>query len=158
MAGYGDDTKYAAWLTLNGYTLPSGLTAPVQRQRGSAYVDARIVALGVSGYPTGGYLQERAFPRTGATAYGADLPSDAIPVAIETASYFAAYQEGLEPNSLSVAVTASAAIKREKVGPIETEYRDSGSGALFDAIPLLSAVEALLAPFVAAAEPAIFVV
>src|SRR3954470_20556169 len=139
MAGYGDDTKFNAWLAANGYALPSGLTAPVLRQRGSVYIDG-LYGPQFSGTPTGGFTQERAFPRTGATAYGAAVPTDAIPVAVEHASYFAAYHEALNPGALSVAVTAAALVKRKKVGSIEIEYREGSGDSVTNATPLLSAV------------------
>ncbi|WP_318012501.1 DnaT-like ssDNA-binding protein [Mesorhizobium sp. BR1-1-13] len=40
-----------------------------------------------SGQPTGGINQERAWPRTGATAYGSALASDLIPQRVIDASY-----------------------------------------------------------------------
>ena len=41
MAGYGDDTGFAAWLADAGLSLPVGAPLPaVLRQRGSDYLDA----------------------------------------------------------------------------------------------------------------------
>lgn len=158
MAGYGDDTKFAAWMTSNGYSLPGGdVAVAVLRQRGSSYLDGTYEAK-FPGRRTGGLTQERAWPRTGAEAYGSDIPSDLVPLAIEHASYHAALYEAQNPGALAVAVTASAAVKREKIGPIETEYFEGANGALSDATPMLSAVEGLLSPFLAVAMPAIFVI
>ena len=146
MAGYGDDTAFATWRTDNGYGAIAGaLSATVLRQRGSAYVDG-VYGLRFPGSPTGGYAQERAWPRTGATAYGADIPSTAVPAAVVEASYLAALQEDASPGSLSVVVTAAAQVKREKVGPIETEYQATSGDAVISSTPLLSAIEGLLAP------------
>lgn len=158
MAGYGDDAKFTAWMASNGYSLPDGgVAVAVLRQRGSAYVDG-LYSSRFSGQPTGGFEQERAWPRTGASASGQPIPSDVVPVAIEHASYHAAYQEALSPGSLAIAVTAAGALKRKKIGPLEKEYFEGSGDAVADGTLKLSAVEGLLAPFFAVAFPAIFVV
>lgn len=157
MAGYGTDIGFTAYLAENGYSLPSGAAAPaVLRQRGSAYVDS-LYGARFTGLPTGGYAQDRAWPRTGAEAYGSAIPSTEVPVAVEHASYAAGYQEAVSPGSLSVAVSAASQVKREKIGPIEVEYVTSGN-ALDAATTTMSAVEGLLAPFLTVCGPAIFVV
>lgn len=157
MAGYGTDEDFTAWAASNGYTVPEDLTVAVLRQRGSAYIDG-LYGPRFIGTPAAGFTQERAWPRTGAEVHGTAIPSDVVPVAIEQASYFAAYQEAISPGSLSVVTTTSGAIKREKVGPIETEYASGSGNALIDATPMLSAVEGLIAPFLTRPLPAIFVV
>lgn len=158
MAGYGDDAKFTAWMASNGYSLPDGgVAVAVLRQRGSAYVDG-LYSSRFSGQPTGGFEQERAWPRVGACAHGQAIPSDIVPVAIEHASYHAAYQEAVSPGSLSVAASTSGAVKREKVDTLEVEYVAGSGDAVADALVRLSAVEGLLAPFFAVGLPAIFVV
>ena len=158
MAGYGDDTKFAAWLTANGYTLPADAPAPaVLRQRGSAYIDG-LYGSRFSGLPAGGFAQERAFPRVGAEAYSQAIPSDLVPVAVEQASYAAGYQEAIAPGSLAPAVSAAASIKREKVSVIETEYFAGSGDAVADATVRIAVVEGLLGPFLAQPMPAVFVV
>lgn len=159
MAGYGEDADFDAWVAENGFTVPE--TAPavaVLRQRGSAYLDGTYEAK-FPGHRTEGLTQERAWPRTGAEAYRSAIPSDMVPLAVEHASYHAALYEAQNPGALAVAVTASQAVKREKVGSIEVEYFEGKDGALFSATPMLSAVEGLLAPFFARPEVgAIYVV
>lgn len=158
MAGYGTDEGFTAWLAESGYTLPVGALGPaVLRQRGSAYIDS-LYGIRFSGDPTGGYAQERAFPRTGATVYGADLPASVIPDAVVRASYFASFQEASDPGSLSVIITAAGQVKREKVGQIEVEYAATSGSALVSATPMMSAVEGLLAPFFCKPYPTIFIV
>lgn len=159
MAGYGDTTLFAAWLASNGYTLPSGAPAPaVLLQRGSDYLDALfnapvdLKAPRFSGYPTEPLTQERAWPRTGATAYGSDIASTLIPTAIITASYAAAWHEANNPGSLAVAATAAGAVKREKVDVLETEYFAGSGNASAAATVRISAVEGLVAPFLTRAE------
>jgi hypothetical protein len=157
MAGYGDDAKFNAWMASNGYSLPDGgVAVAVLRQRGSAYVDG-LYGSRFSGQPTGGFEQERAWPRVDACAHGQTIPSDVVPVAIEHASYHAVYQEAVSPGSLSVAASTSGAIKREKVDVLEVEYVAGTGDAVADATIRLSAVEGLLAPFFAVAVPAVFV-
>ena len=159
MAGYGDDTLFAAWLASNGYTLPAGAPAPaVLRQRGSDYLDALYnapvdyKAPRFSGYPADPLTQERAWPRSGASAYGMGIASDIIPAAIINASYAAAWHEANSPGSLAVAVTASGAVRREKIDVIETEYFAGSGNVAADATVRISAVDGLVAPFLTRAE------
>lgn len=147
MAGYGTDEGLAAWLTANGYELPEAAPAPaILRQRASDYMDG-LYEVRFMGVRTGGYGQERAWGRTGAVVYGVPVDPDAIPAAIENASYAAAYHEALNPDSLMVSASSASAVKREKVGPIETEYFEGAGDVTADATVRLSAVEGLLAPF-----------
>lgn len=147
MAGYGDDNGFAAWLAENGYELPDGAPAPaVLRQRGSAYVDATY-GQRFTGAPTAGFMQPRFWPRTGARAGLEPIPDDLVPPQVIEASYHAALQEARQPGSLTVLSSAAQRAKREKIGPLETEYFEGSGDALADAVPMLSAVEGLLAPF-----------
>ena len=158
MAGYGTDQGFTTWMADNGLPMPlSAPTPAVLRQRGSQYLDG-VYGSRFSGVPTGGFEQERAWPRVGACAHGQPIPSDIMPVAIEHASYHAAYQEAVSPGSLSVAASTSGAVKREKVDTLEVEYVAGSGDAVADALVRISAVEGLLAPFFAVSMPAIFVV
>ena len=158
MAGYGTDQGFTTWMADNGLPMPlSAPTPAVLRQRGSQYLDG-VYGSRFSGGPTGGFEQERAWPRVGACAHGQPIPSDIMPVAIEHASYHAAYQEAVSPGSLSVAASTSGAVKREKVDTLEVEYVAGSGDAVADALVRISAVEGLLAPFFAVSMPAIFVV
>lgn len=158
MAGYGTDQGMATWMADNGLTMPlSAPTPAVLRQRGSVYIDG-LYGQDFVGVPADGYFQERAWPRIGACVQGRAVPPDLVPVAIEHASYHAAYQEAVSPGSLSVAASTSGAVKREKVDTLEVEYVAGSGDAVADALVRLSAVEGLLAPFFAVGLPAIFVV
>lgn len=156
MAGYGDDAGLDAWLSAHGYTWPvSGITKAVGRERGSAYIDGTYGDR-FPGSPTGGYAQERAWPRTGATTYaGSEIPSDTVPAAVINASYAAAWVEAQSPGTLAVIATGSAVIKREKVASLETEYAipDGSAGGLEAVTPTFAEVEGLLRPFLAAPLP-----
>lgn len=151
MAGYGEDEAFEAWLEANGIDLPSDAPEPaVLRERGSAYVDG-LYGPRARGVPTGGYAQSRAWPRTGATAYGSAIPDDVIPVAWIEASYQAAAYEGANPGGLAAVSTGQAVRRvREKVGSLETEteYFEGGDAEVSGAT-VLSAVEGLVAPFIA---------
>jgi hypothetical protein len=149
MAGYGDDTAFAAWLTENGHTLPDGSpTAAVLRNRGAAYIDG-VYGARFSGIPTGGFAQERAWPRTGAYAYGQPIGDSVIPDAVIKASYAAAWQEASAAGSLSASGSEATRVKWEKVeGAVEVEYQgNSGEFSVSSLTPILTAVEGLLAPF-----------
>lgn len=160
MAGYGTDDGLADWLSANGYTLPSGLTPAVLRQRGSDYIDG-LYGPRFGGFPAGGYNQERAWPRSGAyfARYGTEIPDDEVPRAVIQASYAAAYYEALNPGGLSAAVSAAGAVKRERVeGAVEVEYFQGSGTAIENATVVLSSVEGLLAPFFYTPAPAIYAV
>lgn len=144
---YGSDSAFTAWLALNGLTLPAGAPdAAILRQRGSQYVDG-VYGSRFWGIPTLGIAQERAWPRTGAKAYGQAIPDDTIPVAVEQASYAAAHQEAIKPGSLSISAAATGAVKRKKIGPIEKEFFEGSGDVVADGTLKLSAVEGLLAPY-----------
>ncbi|GAA2817210.1 hypothetical protein EDC40_103651 [Aminobacter aminovorans] len=158
MAGYGTNEGFTAYATAAGYTVPAG-DIGAARQRGSTYVDGTYGAR-FSGLPTGGVEQERAWPRTGATAYGSALASDIIPVRVVNASYEAALLELQSPGSLSAVVSGSSLVKREKVeGAVEVEYAVSDKTDLAVAArPLVSVIDGMLAPLLTVALPGILVV
>lgn len=158
MAGYGTDQGFSDWLTTNGHVLPENALAPaILRHRGSQYIDG-LYGSRFSGQPTGSFTQDRAWPRSGATAQGQSIPPDVIPVAVEQAAYAAAFQEALKPGSLSVTATSAGALKRKKIDVIEREYFEGSGDAVADNTLRLSAVEGLLAPYFSAPQIAVFVV
>lgn len=148
MAGYGTDQDFEAWMAANGFSVPAGApTSAALRQRGSAYVDGRCFP----GVPTGGLAQERAWPRTGAEAYGQTIAADVIPLAIEHAAYAAGYFDAANDGALTSRSSIDAGVKRkfervEGVVQEETEYFSSGDAAA-DAAITIPMVEALLKPF-----------
>lgn len=122
MAGYGSDLDFAAWLAANGLALPIGAPTPaVLRQIGSDYVDSAYEARLQCSSRTGGFAQERSWPRQGHMVNCEPVPDDLIPQAWINASYRAAYLQavngfatgGYDPSRLT---------KREKVDVIEREY------------------------------------
>jgi len=164
MAGYGDDTTFQAWLDANGYTLPDGSPTPaVLRQRGSVYIDGTYGAR-FPGSPTDGASQEREWPRTGAVdRYGNALDPNTVPQRVIDASYIAAYQEAVEPGSLSASGSSAARVKRERVeGAVEVEYQSTATGndLVADLTPILTSIEGILSPLLVTARliPAIAIV
>ncbi|WP_208179910.1 DnaT-like ssDNA-binding protein [Sinorhizobium medicae] len=153
MAGYGTNDGFTAYATEAGYVFPDGTTDAQKtavRQRGSLVIDRYEPKF--SGRRTGGYAQERAWPRTGATTYyGEAIPLNEIPVAIVNASYEAAFLEFTNPGSLSPVVTGTQTVKREKIGQLEVEYSTSSSTDIDDlvalATPVATTVEGLLWSF-----------
>jgi len=156
MAGYGDDSGFAAWLSENGYTLPEDApAAAVLRQRGSVYVDGQYGGRFV-GLPAAGYAQERQWPRVGAVAGGQPIPNDVVPPAVINASYEAALQEARDPASLSVIGSSAVRVKREKVeGAVEVEYQSASADQDFVAsiAPVMTIIEGMLVPYLRMTEP-----
>ena len=149
MAGYGTDQAFADWLTENAYGLPVGSpSAAVLRNRGSGYIDG-VYGARFSGIPTGGFAQERAWPRTGTYAHGQPIGHSVIPDAVIKASYASAWQEASSPGSLTASGSAATQVKREKVeGAVEVECQtSSGAWTAANLWPVLTAVEGLLAPY-----------
>lgn len=148
MAGYGDDGGFEAWLTAYGYVLPGSAPAlAVLRQRGSSYIDGEYGPR-FPGSPTGGLAQERAWPRTAASAFGVAIPDNEIPVQVVEASYYAAYQEAIKPGSLQGSVTSAGQLKFEKIDVIEREFFEGKGGTIDNATPKFTFIEGLLAPFI----------
>lgn len=143
MAGYGTDEGFSAWATAAGHTVPAG-SVQSARQRGSAYIDA-VYGHRFTGAPTDGVDQERAWPRTGGSAYGSALASDLIPARVIEASYEAALIELRAPGSLTIVTDPAKRVKRQKVDTIEREFFEPGEGAGSGA-PVSSVIEGLLAP------------
>lgn len=129
MAGYGDDAGFDEYLAGRGLTLPAGAPSKeVLRQRGSDYLDATYGPRLHCSAPTGGLDQERAWPRTGATANGTEIATDNIPAAWVRASYRAAWIEASGSASLESTQAPNGRVKRERVeGAVEVEYFEGGS-------------------------------
>lgn len=148
MAGYGDDMAFAAWLADAGLTLPVGAPLPaVLRQRGSDYLDATYGARLQCSAPTGGFDQERAWPRTGHMIYGDALDPAAIPAAWVKASYRAAYREATTPGWATSSRDPSRMTKREKADVVEREFFEPGETAGAAGANIDAMIEGLIGPF-----------
>lgn len=123
---YGTDEGFTAWLHSQGLTLPANALAPaVLRQIGSDYVDAAYEYALQCSHRTGGFTQERAWPRTSHRINGAAVPNDLIPPAWVTASYRAAYLQAIRPGWATGTKDPNRITKREKVDSIEREFFSS---------------------------------
>ena len=148
MAGYGDDTGFAAWLADAGLALPVGAPTPaVLRQRGSDYLDATDAARLDCSAPTGGIAQERAWPRTGHLIYGGAIDPAAIPAAWVQASYRAAYREATTPGWATSSRDPSRMTKREKADVVEREFFAPGETAGASGANIDAQIEGLITPF-----------
>jgi hypothetical protein len=164
MAGYGTNEAFIAYADAAGYVVPDGTTdaqITAALQRGSLVIDRYEHKF--SGRRTGGFQQERAWPRTGAsTYYGEAIPETDIPASIINASYEAAFLEVTNPGSLSPVITGSSTVKREKVGQIEVEYSSSSTMSFEDMIklatPFVLTIEGMLWMFFVPCLPAVLVV
>ena len=164
MAGYGTRVDFTTYATAAGYVFPDGTTdaqIDAAMQRGSLVIDRYEPRF--SGRRAGGFAQERAWPRTGATTcYGETIPAEPIPVTIVNASYEAAFLELTNPGSLSPVVIGAEVVKREKVGSLETEYAAAASASPVDAAamatPVVTIIDGMLWPFFTPAMPGILVV
>lgn len=137
MAGYGDDQGFSDWLASQGLNLPVGAPTPaVLRQIGSDYVDAAYEHGLTCSTRTGGWSQERAWPRTGHKINGQPGPPDLIPPAWVNASYRAAYLQASEAGWAQGGRDPSRVTKREKVDVIEREFFAAGdAGEVGNAAP-----------------------
>lgn len=153
MAAYGTKEGFRQYAEDHGYVIPEGATDPeivAAMLRGSLVIDRYEPKF--SGTRTGGYNQERAWPRTGAlTYYGQEIPSDVVPQPVINASYEASFLELINPGSLSPVVTGNSIAKKEKVGELEVEYAVSSSTSSTDVVaaatPVVTIIDGLLWQF-----------
>jgi len=135
---YGTVSGFKAYCDARGVSY-AGKTDPEIAQalvRASSYIDGAYRA-SFPGYKTGGRAQALEWPRYNALDNARrGIPSDEVPIEIETATYEGGIRELATPGSLAPDVAAGGGgIKREKVGPLETEYFSNGStAATFTAI------------------------
>lgn len=153
-AGYGTNGAADTYHSERGNAAWAAFTADQKTQarlRGSVWLDATYGGR-FPGYKTGRREQEREWPRTGfeeetVMDRNCDLiPADEVPVEILNASYEAALREAASPGSLSPDFTAANAIKREKIGPMETEYFNAGG--VEQALPIVTLIDGILAPLI----------
>lgn len=151
MAGYGTDEGFTEWLAGQGLSLPAGSPAPsVLRQIGSDYVDAAYSHMLMCSQKTGGWEQERAWPRRGHRIGGELLPDDLIPPAWVSASYRAAYLQATNPGWATNPVDATRQTRREKVDVIEREFfaaSDAAGSSVAPGMPSDAAINGLVLPW-----------
>ena len=164
MAGYLDINAMEDYWAEQGYVVPSDAdTAKITSawSRGASVIDRYEPHF--SGVRSGGFEQDHAWGRDGATTYyGQAIPNGVVPVAVANASFEAAWLEFGKPGILSPVVTGSAMAKRKKVGQLEIEYSTSSATSIDDlvalATPVVVAIENLLWQFMRPVLPGILVV
>lgn len=103
---------------------------------------------GYKGYKANGRPQALAWPRTEVVdAEGYDVDYEVIPTEVEQATAEASWYELQNPGALAPVTTQDGNIKREKIGPLETEYFGAAKGR--DARPIITSVNALLGGLIA---------
>lgn len=121
---------WKTWATARGYAYTSYTDTQIEQaaRRGTAYVDFTFEPR-FSGYRVGLREQSLAYPRYGsADVAGNEIASDDMPVEYINAVSEAIWRELVTPFTLTSDVDAGGGvIKREKVGPLETEYAVGGS-------------------------------
>lgn len=143
-SGVVDANSYVTVSEYRGYATSRGVTLPVSDDACEPQLIQAMDYLEIqpwAGYPT--YPdQALAWPRSGVYIYGSEIADDAIPGKIK----FAQMQLAMQVNAgveLMPTVVGGSGIKREKVGPLETEYDTSNVGMM----PYFASVSALLAPY-----------
>ncbi len=137
MAGHGTEAGLTAWLAARGHVLPEAAPSPaILLQRATDYLDA---------------------------VYGSRLAntdaSEALGLALERATYAAAWHEAGKPGSLSVSATGAGQLKRKKLDGLEKEFFEGSGDVVADNTVRLSLVDGILAPFLnKPAGVAVFVV
>ena len=91
---------------------------------------------------------------------GEPVPADEVPREVEQATYEAALRELLKPGSLNPDYVATTAVKRAKVGPLETEFFGPAEGDEQPNKPFVGVINDLLAPIMVlrCPMPAVFTV
>lgn len=160
---YHRDRGNTAWTTGSDEARTAALV------RATDYIDGRyrvLLATGrwvsmFSGVRAAGRGQASEWPRTGATDYDGDaIQPDEVPDEVERATYEAALRELASPGSLSPDFVASAAVIKEKVGPIEVAYAEAAVGEQPPNRPQVPLIDGILAPLLRtpALKPAVRVV
>lgn len=134
--------------------------------RASAYIDGIGTQLPTTGcvlsFPgrkAGGRSQALQWPRTGAVDRSGDpIPDGEVPREIEQATYEGALRELVKPGSLNPDYIASMAIKRAKVGPLETEFFGPEDGDDQPNKPVIGMINSILGPIMILRCPLPFVV
>ena len=157
-SGYGTVDGADTYHTAQGNTAWTGATELKEQAmtRGTAYIDGRYRYQRSSGtwlsmfrgVKTGGRAQSLEQPRTGQTDYeGNEIPDDEVPTECEIATYEAGLRELVTPGSLSPDYVPAEEVKREKVGPLETEFRDRPApDNKTPTRPVIPAIDEILAP------------
>lgn len=101
---YGSDQGFKDYHLARGRVVPLTWNVTSIRLVASEWLDGTYGSLWI-GTPTGGFTQERQWPRTGATTTTNPpytFPDDEIPEQVVNATYEAGWHQGMKPGSLTV--------------------------------------------------------
>lgn len=111
-------------------------------RRATQWLDGRYRG-SFPGLPVRGRLQALEWPRSDVSDINEfAVPSDAIPREIVAATAEAALRELVTPNSLTPDYVAASAVTREKVGPLEVQYSETGGSA--SVRPIVTVIDEIL--------------
>ena len=116
-------------------TIPATADIDVLRQIGSSYIDAAYGYKLTCSRRTGGWDQEREWPRSGHYLNGQLVPETLIPQSWINASYRAAYLQASNDGWATNAVDGSRLTKTEKVDVISREFFAPGDAHSSDVAP-----------------------
>lgn len=128
---YGDATNFAAYWEARGIELPGTLDDTAINAAllvASEWIDG-VYGPSFVGHKTGGFTQEREWPRTSAVVQASGVwgeyytfAIDAIPDRVRNAAYEAAYRQAITPGSLQVDYTPSKYTSVTVEGAISVDY------------------------------------
>lgn len=132
--------EYIAYGAARGVTIADADAADVELVKAMDFILTKCFR----GDPTYPDVQALPFPRHVEDYYGElEFPDDAVPTPIKRAQMDAALAVHDGVSLLPNVSASSSAVKREKVGPIETEYE---TAMAYDS-PTLPAIAAALRPY-----------
>jgi hypothetical protein len=122
--------------------------------RASAYIDGLGTQVPITqcvqvfpGKKVGGRSQTLQWPRSGAVdSEGDAIDPASVPIEVEQATYEAALRELVKPGSLNPDYVSTSAVKRAKVGPLETEFFGPAEGDDQPNKPYVGIINDILAP------------
>lgn len=143
---YNSLEEIATYAAAHGLTFVVGSpedAAEAAARRATTYIDG-IYRNRFPGTRTNGRGQALQWPRTDAEDVdGEEIEDDEVPAEIKAAHCEVAIRELASPGSLSPDYVAATQVAREKVGPIEVEYREAYGGE--SVRPCVQIVEDILA-------------
>lgn len=154
---YGSVAKFKTYHQERGRTV--SWTDPVIEAAllvASEWLDGAYAQLWV-GTPTGGFTQERLWPRTDATTNTVPpytFTDSEIPVLVENATYEAAFRQATSPGSLLVDFTPSKYKSVRVEGAIQAEYMNFFQSS--EVQTQIAVVQTLMYPLINASAQAFF--
>lgn len=147
MDRYGTYDGFVEYHTTRGRVIPPTWTEEAVEAAlliGSEFIDARYGA-SYSGQKAGGREQVRLWPRINAyDVEGEALPSDAVPVEVENATYEAAWRQRENPGSLIIDYTPGKYKRASVHGAVSVEYASFSYAS--DAQPQFMVIDGIIAP------------